>query len=151
MRNKRDAIPRPRVFCRTRLTMTTTISEDNPSPTICSRSGEERSTKPISILFDEQDSIRSDAEKDPGVPVLEGWPLGSTVFAYVGCILSRIQMLMNYQIMPSSSSGNARHHHHIHFTDHDRFRIGSFRPSKLDPGIVSIDVLWISSDLHPTE
>lgn len=71
--------------------MTSTISEDNSSPTLCFQSGEECIAKPDLKSTEgqhEQSSVCSDAEKDPGVPVLEGWPLGSTVFAYVGCRLS---------------------------------------------------------------
>ncbi|CAD0090644.1 unnamed protein product, partial [Aureobasidium mustum] len=56
----------------------------NSTPTLCFQSGEDRIAKPNSISTEgqhEQSSVCSDAEKDPGVPVLEGWPLGSTVFA----------------------------------------------------------------------
>ncbi|KAG9673376.1 MFS general substrate transporter, partial [Aureobasidium melanogenum] len=64
--------------------MNSTTSEANSSPILYSQSGEEYSTEPTPILSEgkhERGSIRSEAEKDLGVPVLEGWPLGSTVFA----------------------------------------------------------------------
>ncbi|KAK6001618.1 hypothetical protein QM012_002949 [Aureobasidium pullulans] len=64
--------------------MTSTISGDNSSLTLRSESGEECRTKPKSKSFEgnsERTSICGEAEKDLGVPVLEGWPLGSTVFA----------------------------------------------------------------------
>jgi hypothetical protein len=134
--------------------MNSTTSEANSSPILDSQSGEEYSTEPTSILSEgkhERGSIRSEAEKDLGVPVLEGWPLGSTVFAYVECKRLQRRVLTNYQIMPSPSSGNARHDHHIYFTDYDCFRLRSFRPSKLDHGGLFTDILWLSPDIHPIE
>jgi hypothetical protein len=62
------------------------MSSTSSSVTLCCQSGGESNTKPNSISSegrDDQASICSEAEKDLGVPVLEGWPLGSTVFAYV--------------------------------------------------------------------
>jgi hypothetical protein len=63
--------------------MTSTTSS---SVTLCSQSNGELNPKPDSLSSqgkDDQISLCSEADKDLGVPVLEGWPLGSTVFAYV--------------------------------------------------------------------
>lgn len=71
--------------------MTQTIS-DNFSYAPFPQSGGKLSTGPTSISSEgehERGTVHSDPEKDLGVPVLEGWPLGSTVFAYVECKLLR--------------------------------------------------------------
>jgi hypothetical protein len=62
------------------------MSSTSSSVTLCCQSDGESNTKPNSVSpegRDDQASFCSEAEKDLGVPVLEGWPLGSTVFAYV--------------------------------------------------------------------
>lgn len=56
------------------------------SSTLCAESDGYPSNKPSSLSLQKEDdhtSLCSEVEKDLGVPVLEGWPLGSTVFAYV--------------------------------------------------------------------
>jgi len=58
-------------------------SATESSDTLCAQSDGDSATKPKSMSSDDQTSLCSEAEKDLGVPVLEGWPLGSTVFAYV--------------------------------------------------------------------
>jgi hypothetical protein len=65
-------------------------STTGSSVTLCAQSVIESNTKPESSSPQDQDdqtSLCSEAEKDLGVPVLEGWPLGSTVFAFVARIL----------------------------------------------------------------
>ncbi|KAI4847253.1 MFS general substrate transporter [Aureobasidium sp. EXF-8845] len=60
------------------------MSSTSSSVTLCSQSDVDSNTKPNLISLEGRDdraSICSEAEKDLGVPVLEGWPLGSTVFA----------------------------------------------------------------------
>ncbi|KAI4724574.1 MFS general substrate transporter [Aureobasidium sp. EXF-10728] len=61
--------------------MTSTTCEDGSSCTLSSQSDGSKPNSLSSEAKDEQASLRSEAEKDLGVPILEGWPLGSTVFA----------------------------------------------------------------------
>jgi hypothetical protein len=132
--------------------MTSTTSS---SVTLCTQSGGEPNTKPDSLSSqgkDDETSLCSEADKDLGVPVLEGWPLGSTVFAYVEeahhlwkCIL------MSYQTVSSFASCNSRYYHYIDLANHNCFRAGSLRPSKLDSGVLSTDVLWFPPHIHPFE
>lgn len=61
--------------------MTSTTSS---SSTLCAQSDgilSNKSRPSFTQKKDDQNSLCSEAEKDLGVPVLEGWPLGSTVFA----------------------------------------------------------------------
>jgi hypothetical protein len=131
--------------------MTSTTSS---SVTLCSESNGESNPKPDSLSLrgkDDETSLCSEADKDLGVPVLEGWPLGSTVFAYVEEIHLWKCILMSYQTVSGFAPCNSRYYHHIDLANHNCFRAGSLRPSKLDSGIVSTNVLWVSPHIHPLE
>lgn len=125
--------------------MTSTIGS---SDTLCAETDGESTTKSRSSSLNDQSSICSEAEKDLGVPVLEGWPLGSTVFAYVEADPLLVYALIIYQTVSSFTPCNSRYYHNFDLADHNRFRLGSLRSIKLDPGVLSTNVLWLSTHIH---
>ena len=58
---------------------------------------------------------------------------------------------MSHQTVSSFAPCDSRYYHHIDLADYNRFRLGSLRPLKLDLGVLSANVLWLSTHIYSSE